>query len=271
MKVILLLLAAIVASPLVQAQADKLTPEEQQAVTTIRDRFNQRLDKEGRLEPLIPDMFISDFGALYAKEKKADTDQGPLILLSSGLQFKKEVLDTATGEDWAHARTAAFNFMHVMVVPMLNHMIPALRSGKEPDADKLEKDLDDLIPQSARDLFAKDPLLGNYIKKEGMAQPIATVGDLRRVSDTIDKGRELIDAKLLPTDKHLSPESAAALKAIMNDKDFGPWLQIADRETYGFPKGTRFIYFFATPMDALLITKVGSDYKIVSAEVSSPD
>ena len=80
MKVILLLLAAIVASPLVQAQADKLTPEEQQAVTTIRDRFNQRLDKEGRLEPLIPEMFIADFGARYAKEKKADPDQGPLIL-----------------------------------------------------------------------------------------------------------------------------------------------------------------------------------------------
>jgi hypothetical protein len=271
MRIPFLLLLAILACPIANAQTDKLTPEEEQAVRTIRDRFNDRLDKEDRIEPLIPEMFVADFGARYAKEKKADDSVGPLILLASGLQFKKEVLDSAKGEDWQHARIATFNFMHVMMVPMMNHMIPSFKSGKEPEPDKLENDLNALIPDSVTELFAKDPVLANFIKKEGMAQPIATVDDLRRVSDNLDKGREMIAAKLSPADKHLSPESAAALKGIMNDKDFGPWLQIADRETYGFPKGTRFIYFFASPMDALLITKVGPEYKIVSAEVSSPD
>jgi hypothetical protein len=272
MTIRLLLLLIIIALPaLALGQADKLTAEEVQAAKDIRERFITRLNNEARLEPLIPEMFVTDFGASYAKEMVADPSQGDLILLTSGLQFKKELLKAASPEDWQHARTAAFNFMHLVMVPMMNHTIPALQKGGEVEDQKLDQDLNNIIPKSVRDLFAADPVLANFIESKGDVVPITTVTDLRRVADTLDKGRDMVEANLSSKDRHLSAESLASLRKFVDEKHLGPSLEIADRETLGFPKGTRFIFLFATPMHALVITKVGADYKIVGAEISSPD
>ena len=272
MKLSIVLLLCLVISAktfVVYSQSEILTPEEQKAVETIRDRFNEGMAKEGRIEPLIPQMFVADVGVRYAKEAQADPMNGPLILLTPGIQFKREVLADGTEEDWRHALTATFNLGHIIGVPMLNRTIVAAKTGKQ--LDDMEGDLDKLISKPVIDLFAKDPVLSNYLEKKGTDTPIATVEDLRRVAATLDKGRDMISANLPPADRQLSAETASMLKTLMNNKDFGPTLGIAERETYGFPRGTRFISFFANPMEALLITRVGADYKIVSAQISSPD
>ncbi|MFL6374584.1 MAG: hypothetical protein ACJ73D_07970 [Pyrinomonadaceae bacterium] len=256
----------------VEAQPAQLTPEEQKAVQTIRDRFNERINKEGRLEALIPDMFVTDMGTRYAKERKADRAEGPLILLTPGIQYKREVLDSATEADWRHGLSASFNFMHIIAAPMLNRTIIAAKTGEGFDPDAVGPDLDKLISPQVLALFSKDPVLKNYLQKEGTATPIATVQDLRRVADILDKAHDMISANLSAADRQLTPEAASLIKEMMGgDKEFGPWLDVSEREVYGFPKGTRFITFFANPMEVLMITKIGTEYKIVSAQISSPD
>lgn len=264
------LLIIISSAVSVRAQSEQLTPEEQKAVQTIRDRFNERIDKEGWIEPLISEMFVTDLGTRYAKEKKADLAAGPTIPLTPGIDVKREVLDAGTEEEWRHALTATFNFMHVISLPMLNSSVRAATSGKPFDPD-VEGDLNKILSKPVLDIFAKDPVLKNYFEKQGTGTPIATVEDLRRVADILDKARAMVSANLPPADRKLSPEATEAMKGMINDKDFGPWVTVAGRESYGFPKGTRFITFFANPMEALMITKVGGEYKIVSAQISSPD
>jgi hypothetical protein len=269
-RILLLPILVLALHAIVVCQPETPTAEEQKAVDTIRERFNERVDKEGRLEPLIPEMFVANVGGRYAQEHKAEAGTGP-ILLTPGIEYKREVLDTATADDWQHALTATFDFMHLVSVPMLNQTVAAARGGSEPDADKIEAELNRVLSKPIVDLFAAEPVLKNYLRKNGTYTPIATAAELRRVADTLDKARDMIVANLPAKDRQLTPLSVESLKKMMSDKDFGPWVATSDREMYGFPKGQRFILFFASPMEALTITKVGGEFKIVSAQNSSPD
>jgi hypothetical protein len=251
-------------------QSDAATAEEQKAVETIRARFNERINKEGRLQPLIPEMFVPNFGQRYAKERRSEVAAGS-ILLTPGIEYKRKVLDTATGDDWQHALTATYDFMHLVSVPMTNQTMAAARGGKPFDVDNIDAELNRVISKPVLALFAADPVLKSFMHNSGASRPIATVADLRRVSKTLDRARDLILAHLPAEDRQLTPLAVESFKEMMGDKDFGPWVTVSDRETYGFPKGQRFITFFATPMESLTITKVGNEYKIVSAQNSSPD
>ena len=61
-----------------------------------------------------------------------------------------------------------------------------------------------------------------------------------------------------------SKKVSILLKQAMAD-EFGPKLELVETETYDFPEGTRVISIFTPMSNFLLITKVGSEYKIISA------
>src|SRR5687767_4309137 len=114
----LFLLAGLYTS---HAQTTHLTAEERLAYENIRTQFNERLDREGKLDTLVPDLLVSDFAARFVKEMKAAKGDGDRELVP-GIEFNAKLLDTVPVEDWKRAIIASFNFTHLVTAPMLNQV-----------------------------------------------------------------------------------------------------------------------------------------------------
>ena len=87
-----------------QPKKDEITAEEKKAARELADRFIQRLNETGDVEPLIKEMFVSDFMNRYVKEKleqiKRGDQSGERIWFSPGIEYRSDLLKEATEEDW---------------------------------------------------------------------------------------------------------------------------------------------------------------------------
>jgi hypothetical protein len=269
----LTLLLCTLILPSVASAQEKLTAEEQQAFQQVRERFNSSLDREGRIEPLIPEMFVPDFAARWAKEETRDGAPTDLALLAPGLQVRRSVIGLAPAGEIARSLNASFNFARLIEIPMLNHMIAVMKKGGDPDDDRrMMADLNKIVPKAVTEMFAADPVLKDFLLKQGVAEAnIETVEDLRRVNDKLEKAFTLTLEKVPAADRHYTPEAKASIAKVKDDPKFGPYLSVSDDEQFGFPKGTRFLQFFPSVSEIVIVTKVGSQYKIVSVRPGSPD
>lgn len=255
-----------------QAQ-DKLTTEEEKAVVEMRHLFNDSLDANGSLAPLIPKLFASDFVARCIKERKLSDKDSSRILLGPGLEYDSKLFSGATEDDWKRGLIATFDILRPGETAIMNLMAASIRNKKEPDADELETLVMRVYPASVRQLFAKDEILKNFLQQRGSGVTIRTTAELRRVTDTLEKAVVLMKKDGDPRNNVLTSDARNARDMFLAKPDhtFGPWLSIADRETYGFPVGTRIIDFFVTPMTQVTMVKIGTEYKLILAVPSSPD
>jgi hypothetical protein len=259
-----------------QDPKNQLTPDEKKATNEIVNRFTRRLDETGDIKPVINEMFVNDFMARYVKDKIAEVKAKRIgserILFTSGIEYDAGLLEKASDDDWRRLHISAFNFMQHGYLVMFNAASPYLVAGNEPEDSALEKVVNEMYPRSVETLFDADPILRNFIRKKGNTRSIVTVDELRNVNKTLAAGTTLIRADGKP-ELRMSEDSIRALKMLRADTSLGlgPYLEVCERECYGFPAGTRLIKIFASPTHLLVITKVGSEYKIVSAIHSSPD
>ena len=273
----MLLLAGYVLSlPIANAQTtiDKLTVEEKQSITEIGNRFIQRLNESGDVEPLLKEMFVSDFMNRYVKEEldqiKTGDQSGQRILFTSGIEYNSDLLKKATEEDWRALYVNTFNFMQYGFAVMFNAQAKSIATGKRSSDGEFEKLLSEMYPASVMKMLNGNLILRNFVAKENDSRPIKNVEELREVNKMLAGANHL----LIGTSKgKLTSESLKVLKLLTAKAGdaISPNLEVCDRECFGFPRGTRNIHAFVTPMHSLLIVKEGADYKILSARHGSPD
>ncbi len=257
-----------------QTKKDEITVEEKKAANELADRFVKRLNETGDVEPLIKEMFVSDFMNRYVREeleqKKSEKGSSAKILFASGLEYDPRLLKEATEDDWRSLYVNTFNFMNYGLAFMVNAGFKSKASGKEMDDDEMEKIMGKMYPSSVMTLLNSNLMLRNMFRKGNDARPIKDVDELREANKVLAKVNRILIGK--PEGKLTAEAQAAFKRALEKMGDLStPNVGMCDRECYGFERGTRIIALFATPMHALFIAKVGADYKIISARVSSPD
>src|SRR5438477_5240231 len=87
-----------------QTKKDEITAEEKKAANELADRFMQRLDETGDIEPLIKEMFVSDFIQRYVKEEKnkqaRENAKSVRMVSVPSLEVDPALLDRASDEEW---------------------------------------------------------------------------------------------------------------------------------------------------------------------------
>jgi hypothetical protein len=121
------------------------------------------------------------------------------------------------------------------------------------------------------DLFAKDPVLKNFIRRGDEPSTIRTDADLGRVAATLEQAVEILLKAIPAADRKNSADAVKVLSVLDRDEAYAPRITITDRETYGLPKGTRLLTFFATPFEHLTVAKIDGHYKIIAAQMQSAD
>ena len=261
----------------VSAQQAELTSEERQAAQKVGKSFEQRIGETGKLETAVPEMFVPDFTARWVKEAKARVRDLPSgdsrITFAPGLAYSPQLLDAGDEKDWRELQLATFDLIRIVEVVTMNQMAKAFLSHKEPDDSEIEAAVEKAFPRSVKDLLADDPILTNFINLHGKPVAMTNALDLARVARTMRRAVELMENAPGQEGRKFSPDALKMIDQMFKNagEQLEPQLAVTDRETYGFPKGTRLITFFASPMELLIVVKVGSEYKIVEARITTPD
>lgn len=282
MIVTILLVYEIKTIPTVYAQVkeNEITAEEKKAANELATRFILRLNETGDVEPLIKEMFVSDFMNRYVKEILAQIRNGDRsedrILFTSGLEYNSRLLKDGTEYDWRTLYVTTFNLMNYGFSYMVNEGAKSkAASGQAMDDDQMDRLLGKMYPPAVTKLLNSNRLLRNML--EGVRDaPSLDVGPIKNVEELREANKVLANVNRIligrPEGK-LTVESQAFLKRTiekLGDESI-PKVEICDRECYGFAPGTRVINLFATPMHALIIVKVVGEYRILIASPSSPD
>src|SRR5258706_10385675 len=150
-----------------QAKKDEITAEEKKAANDLAERFIQRLDETGDIEPLTKEMFVSDFMQRYVAENKHEVAAGHegkrILFATTGLEYDATLLDQAGEDAWLKLYISSFNVLHYAWVVTFNEGAKYYVKGKTPGDDVLEKTLNDMYPRPVLDLFNGNPLLKNFV------------------------------------------------------------------------------------------------------------
>ena len=140
-----------------QPKKDEITAEEKKAARELADRFVKRLNETGDIEPLLKEMFVSDFVGRYVKEKREETQEGHVsvngIMFTTGLQYDPRLLETATEDDWRALYVNTFSFLNYGLTFMVNVGAKSKASGREIDDEEMEKIMSKMYPSSVTKLL----------------------------------------------------------------------------------------------------------------------
>lgn len=258
-----------------QGKKDEITAEEKKAANELADRFIQRLDETGDIEPLIKEMFVRDFIRRFVSNEKREGGADPAgvkILFVPGLEVDAKLLDQASEEDWTNLYVSSFDVMQYAFGVTFNAGADYYVKGKEPGDEALEKTLATMFPQDVANSFHRSPILKNFIKKEDSSL-IQTLDELRDVNNTLAGAVKILHRpenaqRMRPTKNAIAAQKLTKQKLASY---LDPYVEIGGDGMYGFPKGTRFVRVFATIIHLLLLVRIDGEYKIVRAEFGSPD
>jgi hypothetical protein len=254
----------------------EITAEERAAANELADRFTKRLDEQGDIEPVMKEIFISDFIARQIKEEKQEWAQknetSGQLFGAPGLEFEPALLDGAPAEDWRQFYVGTFNFLHFGISITMNKMAISFLSGKAPDEKAFDKATAELYPKEVLKLLETNPNLRNfYKKKDSTLTVVKTADDLRSINKTLGEGMKLLRQGDGSKRMKMSPDTIKLMGLLRAkaSEELEPQVEVNDREVYGFPKGTRFVRVMASLLRSLLIVKVGAEYKVVDVSIVS--
>ena len=254
--------------------SSSLTPEEKAAADKLSEQFIQRLIAAGDVEPLIGEMFVTDFVkrlSLEAKHHRNSDDMWPDRTLPISDKTDLAVFENASLDEMRQFFVGRFRLMNYGIMVSMNLYARSQSQGTELADDSF----DTIYPSSVMKRLENDPYLGNLILKKNLpSRPIATIEDLRNVNKTLSEVSDMLRSKENAKSAELTKEAIKMIprsRQIVKEKFDYPLLNDIPGEHFGFPKGTRLIVAFASVGHMLVITKVGSEYKIVYAGIGSPD
>ncbi len=256
-----------------QGKIYELTAEEKKAAQDIGDRFMQRLAETGDVEPLIKEMFVNDFMQRYVKARKHELSAGKEastnITFGPGIEYSSSLLDKPTDEEWRQLYVSMFNFQQYGFMVAFNMSAKSLLNGDEMD----EKVIDNIFPKGVMNILDADPILCNLIQEKNNQNIIKTIDEFRRVNKTLSAAINLLHSGNYKNKVKMLDDARKVLKTFKEKaaKEMEPSLVFADEESFGFPKGTRFVRVFASVTHVLIVVRLGGEYKIVGADFVAID
>jgi len=250
------------ASPSLHSAQEQLTSAEIQAVDEVVNRFVQRLEETGNFNLLVKELYTNDFIQRYITQQQKELAEAkslsPVIFFAPGLEYKPDLLKQATTEDWQRFYIAVHTILCYGILIGMNHTAPALLKGEEPD----DKFLNNIIPPQVVKLFNGHPILKNFVLMKGATKSIETVEEMRSVVTILEQAVVLLQQE----SPKLTEESKKVIELLKEAFRKENPAEIIEKESYGYPKGTRIITVQTPLMYGLHIVHIGDKYQIVWAE-----
>jgi hypothetical protein len=269
---LLTLIVMISSSQFVLAAPTAFSDQKEASTTEVKECevsgsiFARRLRESGDFGPLLSDLFVSDFIERFineqvqriSEEHKGETD----LYFVPGLDYNSHLLRQAPPEEWRRLYVASHSFIYQGFASGI--AVALSRLEKNGEIENLEES--EMYPQDVIDLLEKDPILTNLIKMKDLNRSVNTREELVRVTKVLEQALLIIREKQgKGFDKKQSRfEKMWELKK--EKGDLKPRIEIAEREYFGYPKGTRFCHVVTPVMFQLTLVRAGGVLKIVWAE-----
>lgn len=234
---------------------EQLTEIEKQQAREVAIQFTTRFVETSDLNPLVKDLYRSDFIERFKRDRSEDLiGRSVDLYFVPGLDYNSRLLAAASTEDWQRFYIAANNFLFF-------GFMSGIRTFS------VNKDLkpSDLYPSSVINLLDSNPNLANMIKRKGNSRAVSSIEEMQKATATLEQAAAIMRKKL--TGKaSLNIETRELVRLMNEDELFRPQLEIVDDESFGFPKGTRFVFINTPLLFRLILVKSDGELKILSAE-----
>jgi len=257
----LLLIASVSASLALPTLAathseEQLTEIEKKQAREIAIQFTTRFVETSDINSLAKDLYRKDFVERFKKERSKElADRSVDLYFVPGLAYNSRLLTTASTEDWRRFYTAASNFLFFGFMSVMRSL-----SGNSKDVKPA-----DMYPSSVVKLLDSNPNLANMIVRKGHSKAVSTVEEMKEATTTLEKAAAIM-RKEQTGKASLRLKASELVRLINEDKLFSPQLQIVDKESFGFPQGTRLVFINTPLMFRLTLVKSDEALKILSAD-----
>jgi hypothetical protein len=235
---------------------EQLTEIEKQQAREVAIQFTTRFVETLDLNPLVKDLYRSDFIERFKKERSEDlADRSVDLYFVPGLDYNSRLLTAAGTDDWQRFYIAANNFLFFGFMSGIRNF----------SVNSKELKPSDLYPSSVINLLDSNSNLANMIKRKGNSRAVSSVEEMQKATAILEQAAAIMRKKL--TGKaSLNIETRELVRLMNEDELFRPQLEIVKDESFGFPKGTRFVFINTPLLFRLILVKSDGELKILSAE-----
>ena len=241
------------------------TPAESQSAKEIAVLFSARLDETADISRLFRDLYADDFIERYIKQQKNSTkNQGAshTVFFAPGLQYRPQLLEQATPEDWKRFYVATYNFLYYGIVSGMNRSASDLLIGKPASLEMMET----LYPPKVVKLLDEHPILNNFIRMKESPRPLGSVEEMRDVTATLEQAIMLMRSGRAENQYQLTGDARKLIEVLKKSELLEASVEVADEEFFGYPSRTRIVYITTPLMIQLAIVKVDDKFRIVWTE-----
>lgn len=234
----------------------QVTQVEEREAREVARQFTLQFIRTRDLAPIVKDLYWSDFIERYKQSRLKDLNGNSRdLLLVSGLDYNSRLLTEGNSEDWKRFYIAANNFLLVGFLVGLKHYLDG----------KTDFKITDIYPPSVFALLDNNLNLANMIVRKGSSKAVSSVEEMRNATATLEQAVSVLRQK--ERGRPLATIEKKLTKVMTEKEVFIPRLEIADRDFFGFPKGTRIILMNAPIGRLLLLARDGNRLKIFATEI----
>ncbi len=236
-----------------------LTAVEKKEAEDIAIQFALRFSQTKDLTPLLNEFFADDFIDQYKFEVLKDVgEQDKNVFLMPGIYINPKVLKSLTNEDWKHLYTSTNSFLLLQTSLLLKNSL----TDEEKDMDRF---MEKIFSPRLKKLFDDNLYFKLNTEETGEPQPINDIETLRKVLESINLGRNIIneDNPFSFTEKELR----ASFEDFGKRKELDIEVSLSDTSYPNLPKKTRVITVVSPNLCFLFLAKKDGKLKIISTEL----
>ena len=246
----------------------RVTKQEEAEAREVAAAFFDRFFETHDFATVVGELYVSDYMARYVKNRHDAEGRAPdsTFMLEGvpSLSFGSRLAAHADDRLWPRLFVAANNFMHYGLASTLSRKTIEEMS----DPEKMnEADMFAAYPPEAVKVLDANPVLANFLKKEGEQVDVKTLAELRAVTEGMEEAERLTRASFgarAPATEKLE-HNLAMLRTLPARSDVS---LVTGADAFGYPEGTRLFKVFAPPAYNLILVRESGKMKIVWAFVA---
>jgi hypothetical protein len=266
LSMVILLSCPVAVLPGAQLNNQYLSKAQAQEVQEFASSFTKRLEETKDFAPLVKEFYFEDYIERYIKtQQNGDLpNEGPYRLgLVPGVEYTSNLHTQASREEWQKFYVAVNNIFYLGIVSGLCTF--------SPDTD-VQITATDLYPREVLDLLGSSKNLSNMVERRKGSPPISTVAEMRSAIDVLEGAATLMKAYVLRNPPEFNERYKQNVDAILKNRYImKPWVEIADDDQLGLPKGTPIIFINTQTGFKLILAKSNGQLKIVWVAPNTDD
>ena len=226
--------------------------EARQVAIEFTTRFLEKTD----LNPLVKDLFLSNFIERYKSQKSKDRklNSSTDLYFVPGLDYNSNLLAEVGPEDWLRFYTAANNFVFF-------GFVTAIKNSRDVSNVRTTE----MYPLSVIRLLNTNETLSNMIVRKGNSKPVGSVAEMHSVTAILERAASLMRQEL-KGQPPLHIDEKEMIKAMEQDDFFKPIVETVDDQFFGLSKGERVIFINTPILFRLMLVKANDKFEILWAE-----